>query len=198
MKHISLFTGIGGFDLAAEWMGWENILQVENNNYCLKILNKNFPNVKKHKDIRDLDGKSYRGTEKAKRITDTSGLKCLELLKRSTQFSLWQKTFTDCLLSTMVIQSKESVPTWKLLVTKSRSFLIVRLMPLIYQRWNGTYGLLPRPLASDRKGAKKTRTRTTENLGYFREVIREKSTDGIYPNPEFVIWLKGFPEGWLL
>ena len=29
MKHGSLFSGIGGFDLAAEWMGWENIFQVE-------------------------------------------------------------------------------------------------------------------------------------------------------------------------
>ena len=29
MKHGSLFSGIGGFDLASEWMGWENIFQVE-------------------------------------------------------------------------------------------------------------------------------------------------------------------------
>ena len=29
MKHGSLFSGIGGFDLAAEWMGWENIFHCE-------------------------------------------------------------------------------------------------------------------------------------------------------------------------
>jgi len=29
MKHISLFSGIGGFDLAAEWMGWENKFHCE-------------------------------------------------------------------------------------------------------------------------------------------------------------------------
>jgi site-specific DNA-cytosine methylase len=29
MKHGSLFSGIGGFDLAAEWMGWENVFHCE-------------------------------------------------------------------------------------------------------------------------------------------------------------------------
>lgn len=29
IKHGSLFTGIGGFDLAAEWMGWENVFHCE-------------------------------------------------------------------------------------------------------------------------------------------------------------------------
>ncbi len=28
MKHASLFSGIGGFDLAAQWMGWDNVFQV--------------------------------------------------------------------------------------------------------------------------------------------------------------------------
>lgn len=52
---------VGGFDLAASWAGFENIFQVEIDNYCQKILTKNFPNVAKYTDIRDFDGKQYTG-----------------------------------------------------------------------------------------------------------------------------------------
>ena len=62
MRHGSLFSGIGGFDLAAQWMGWDNIFQVEYDEWCQKILTKNFPNVKKYKDIKEFDGTKYRGS----------------------------------------------------------------------------------------------------------------------------------------
>lgn len=61
MKHGSLFSGIGGFDLAAEWMGWENVFQVEWDSYCQKVLNKNFPNVKRYGDISEFNGTEYAG-----------------------------------------------------------------------------------------------------------------------------------------
>lgn len=61
MIHGSLFSGIGGFDLAAEWMGWENVFQVEWDSFCQKILAKNFPNVKRYGDIKEFDGTKYRG-----------------------------------------------------------------------------------------------------------------------------------------
>jgi DNA (cytosine-5)-methyltransferase 1 len=61
MRHGSLFSGIGGFDLAAEWMGWENIFQVEWDSFCQKVLTKNFPNVKRYGDIKEFDGTKYRG-----------------------------------------------------------------------------------------------------------------------------------------
>ena len=57
MRHGSLFSGIGGFDLAAEWMGWENVFQVEWDSYCQKVLTKNFPNVQKYGDIKEFKGK---------------------------------------------------------------------------------------------------------------------------------------------
>lgn len=61
MKHASLFSGIGGFDLAAQWMGWENVFQVEIDKFCQKVLEKNFPNVTRYGDIKEFDGTKYRG-----------------------------------------------------------------------------------------------------------------------------------------
>ena len=62
MNHISLFTGIGGIDLASEWAGFDTILQVENDPYCLKVLEKHWPTVERCTDIRSLNGRKYRGT----------------------------------------------------------------------------------------------------------------------------------------
>lgn len=61
MNHISLFSGIGGFDLAAQWMGWNNIAHVEQKEFCLKILNHYWPHAKTHTDICTTDFTVYRG-----------------------------------------------------------------------------------------------------------------------------------------
>lgn len=61
MKHGSLFSGIGGFDLAAQWAGWENVFQVEIDTWCQKILKKNFPNAQLYSDIRNFDGTAWCG-----------------------------------------------------------------------------------------------------------------------------------------
>jgi DNA (cytosine-5)-methyltransferase 1 len=52
MKALSLFSGIGGFDLAAEWVGIEVKQMVEINTFCQKVLNKNFPSASVHGDIK--------------------------------------------------------------------------------------------------------------------------------------------------
>src|ERR1035437_6652326 len=61
MTHGSFFTGIAGFDLAAEWAGIENVFQVELDKFCQKVLTKRFPNTKKYLDIKEFDGTEYRG-----------------------------------------------------------------------------------------------------------------------------------------
>lgn len=62
MRHGSLFSGIGGFDLAAQWMGWENVFQVEIDPFCQNVLAKNFPTVARYGDIKQFEGTKYRGT----------------------------------------------------------------------------------------------------------------------------------------
>lgn len=61
MKHISLFSGQGGNDLAAEWMGWDNIAHCEKNEFCLRILKYYWPNATTHKDIKTTDFTVYQG-----------------------------------------------------------------------------------------------------------------------------------------
>jgi DNA (cytosine-5)-methyltransferase 1 len=62
LTHGSLFSGIGGFDLAAMWMNWTNVFQVEKDEWCRKILAKNFSQSKQFADIKDFNGNEYKGT----------------------------------------------------------------------------------------------------------------------------------------
>jgi len=61
MNHGSLFSGIGGFDLAAEWMGWNNIFNCEWEEFPRKVLKHHFPNAEQHEDIREFDATAYAG-----------------------------------------------------------------------------------------------------------------------------------------
>lgn len=54
MIHISLFSGIGGFDLAAEWMGWKNYVSCDINEFGNKVREYYWPKAYHHKDIHTL------------------------------------------------------------------------------------------------------------------------------------------------
>lgn len=60
MNHIGLFEGIGGFSLAARWMGWETIAWCEWNEFAQKVLKHHFPKAKPHGDITKTDFTIYR------------------------------------------------------------------------------------------------------------------------------------------
>lgn len=61
MNHASLFSGIGGFDLAAQWVGWNNLLHVEKDDFCRRVLNHHFPNSKSYADIKQFSGYPWAG-----------------------------------------------------------------------------------------------------------------------------------------
>ena len=62
MKHGSLFSGIGGPDLAAEWMGWENVFHCEWNTFGQRVLKYYWPQAKSYEDITKTDFTIHRGT----------------------------------------------------------------------------------------------------------------------------------------
>jgi len=59
MRHGSLFSGIGGFDLAAQWMGWENVFHCEWNPFGQKVLHHYWPNAEQFTDITKSDFTKY-------------------------------------------------------------------------------------------------------------------------------------------
>jgi DNA (cytosine-5)-methyltransferase 1 len=61
LNHGSLFSGIGGFDLAAEWMGWENVFHCEWNEFGQRILKYYWPKAISYGDITKTDFSIHRG-----------------------------------------------------------------------------------------------------------------------------------------
>jgi len=61
MRHGSLFSGIGGFDLAAEWMGWQNIFHCEWNDFGKQVLKYYWPESISYHDITKTDFTIHRG-----------------------------------------------------------------------------------------------------------------------------------------
>ena len=51
MKHASLFSGIGGPEVAAAMLGWENVFHCEINPFGRKVLEYWFPNSDSYEDI---------------------------------------------------------------------------------------------------------------------------------------------------
>ncbi len=61
LVHGSLFSGIGGFDLASQWRGWTNAFNCEINPFCRQVLQYHFKDSISYEDIRQTDFTEWRG-----------------------------------------------------------------------------------------------------------------------------------------
>lgn len=73
LTHLSLFSGIGGLDIAAEMAGFQTVGQCEWADYPTKVLKKHWPHVPRWRDIRTLTGESFRERTGVEEPTVVSG-----------------------------------------------------------------------------------------------------------------------------
>ena len=97
MRMLDLFSGIGGFALAAEWV-WGDELDItgfcEIEKYAQKVLQKNFPGVPIYDDITKLNGKDFKNIDLI-----TGGFPCQDIsvagkgagIKEGTRSGLWSE-----------------------------------------------------------------------------------------------------------
>src|SRR5690554_6845753 len=80
LKHLSLFTGIGGFDLGLERAGIETVGQVENDLYAKSVLQYRWPEVVKEHDVREVSRASFGAVDLI-----SGGFPCQDISVANTQ-----------------------------------------------------------------------------------------------------------------
>ena len=61
MTHASVFSGIGGPEVAATMLGWDNLFHCEINPFGRRVLDYWYPNSKSYEDITTTDFTEWRG-----------------------------------------------------------------------------------------------------------------------------------------
>jgi DNA (cytosine-5)-methyltransferase 1 len=80
LTGVSLFAGVGGFDLAMERNGVEVVANVEIDKACQSVLAKHFPNAKQFSDITEVKGSDLIGAGfKPRSGIITGGFPCQDL-----------------------------------------------------------------------------------------------------------------------
>jgi hypothetical protein len=125
-----------------------------------------------------------------KKMTATSGRRCLGRFEKLNQATLWAKTFAGCLVGMEGWFSMRCSLTWKLRGTKSSRFYF-QLAPSTLPTEETEFGLLPTPQAIDGNGKgremrlkKELCNRDPEQLGSWRGDLKDWAFTGMLPTPQ--------------
>jgi DNA (cytosine-5)-methyltransferase 1 len=107
--HIDLFSGIGGFSLAAHWAGFTTEVFCERDEFCQKVLNKHWPAVPIVSDIHEFDGTRYHGAELLTASPPCQPYSCIgQQLGSSDDRALWpqvMRIIRECQPDWIVIEN---------------------------------------------------------------------------------------------
>lgn len=196
--HLDLFSGIGGFALAAERTGWQTVGFCEVDEYASRILKRHWPSVPNYGDIRNIRGVradlvtggfpcqpfstagQRRGAsddralwpEMCRVIEEAKRLGCL--LKMFLESSAWNST--ECYL------------TWSASVTPSGRWLF-RLVPSMQSTIENESGYWPTPCAGGSHWGG-----TWVELGGSKNWMRNHPLGKGQVNPRFWEWMLGYPK----
>lgn len=216
VRHLDLFSGIGGFALAARMVGGiETVGFCEIDPWARRVLNKNFPGVPVHGDIKTFEGTEYgtvdlitggypcqpfshAGKRGGANMTATSGRKCAELLRRQDRVTSWLKM----LLGMSQWASTKCFLKWKASATPAGRSLY-RLVPWAPPIGGIGSGLWATPtanlsIAASMEASAKEAARLHPQGRYtLATQIAERHPDlNGQLNPEWVEWLQGYPTTW--
>ena len=209
---LSLFSGIGGIDLAAQWAGIETVAFVEINPFCRAVLANHWPNVPCFEDVRDVDVTTLAGLGPIDCIA--GGFPCQDVSncgKRAgiagERSGLWSEFYrliceirpqfalienTTGLLSRGGEEFSVTLPRHGMM----RNGQLFRRAPLVRHTHGSGCSFWPTLTASTGKHGWGFSTNLRCRLRMRKATVYRCLATGWSPTPEFGEWLQGFPAGW--